>query len=107
MAARGYPRAMPATRRPGSTTAWRRLRRYVLTRDQLTCQRCPTPHPLTTHDKSLPTHATLGHKPGHEWAIEGDSMDPEHYQAECARQNYSAGATFGNRRRGLNTSRSW
>jgi hypothetical protein len=91
---RPYPVAMT---RPGSTRAWRRLRAYVLQRDALTCQACTPPHPLTTHDRTLPTHATLGHRPGREWALtRATSLDPDDYRAECAAWNYSEGARFGN-----------
>ena len=94
------PEPMPTPARPGSTSATRRLRLYVLARDQYLCQACPEPHPLTTHDKALPTHATLGHKRGREWAAtRATSLDPDDYRAECARANYSHGAAFGNARR--------
>lgn len=89
-----------STDRPGSTYRWRKLRAYVLTRDKLTCQRCTTPHQLTTHDKSLATHATLGHKDGKDWHLtRTTSWDPDDYQAECSRANYSDGATKGNQLR--------
>jgi len=103
---------MPSSQRPGSTTRWRKLRALVLARDAYTCQRCPSPHPLTTTDPSLPTHATLGHRPGREWATDqATSWNPDDYQAECARSNYSAGATFGNQLRrppaAIGASRRW
>jgi hypothetical protein len=88
---------MTTPARPGSTSAWRRLRLYVLARDGYACQGCPEPHPLTTHDKTLGTHATLGHRRGREYALtRTTSLDPDDYQAECARLNYSHGAAFGN-----------
>jgi hypothetical protein len=63
------------------------------------------PHALTTHDKTLGTHATMGHKRGREWAdTRTTSLDPADYQAECAWSNYSHGATFGNARRAVPSS---
>lgn len=100
MAALPYPACMPSTARPGSTYRWRKLRAYVLERDRYQCQRCTTTHQLTTHDPRLPTHATLGHKDGKDWHLVGTiSWDPEDYQAECARANYSDGASKGNQLR--------
>ncbi len=104
------------THRPGSTRALRKLRAFVLDRDGYRCKRpdCPigVGHQLTTHDRALPTHATLGHIEGREWIItRHTSLDPADYRAECARSNYGDGARITNARRagraGLNTSRSW
>jgi hypothetical protein len=114
MAAWLYPACMPSPSRPGSSYRWRKLRLFVLVRDAYTCQRCPEPHPLTTHDQGLPTHATLGHKDGRDWHLSGTtSWDPEDYQAECSHANYSDGASKGNALRaapitsGLGASRRW
>jgi hypothetical protein len=103
---------MPTRQRPGSSTAWRKLRAFVGARDGMRCQRpgCECGGAELTLATRQPTTLTLGHiRP---WVETGHtSFDPADYRAECARGNYADGARIGNARRaarrGLNPSRQW
>lgn len=96
----------------GSTREQRRIRAYVFARDRqadgyLYCHRCSVR--LTEHDRTLPTHAHLGHLVDRvdapELASRLDNLAPE-----CSRCNTTAGGRTGARRRraaDLNASRDW
>lgn len=71
----------------GSTSSWRRLRRYVLERDQWQCQLrldvCTAPNPDDLRHQTPHVHHTHGR------AITGD--DPAHLAATCQPCNLKAG----------------
>ena len=95
--------------RPGSTTRWRKLRRYVAARDGLVCRRpmCPCGGIELTLQPNQPNTMTCGHIVA---VDDGGTDHPENLRAECARGNYADGAARTNRkqrRQRLNTSREW
>jgi len=78
--------------RGGSTRAWRRVREYVLRRDQHTCRRIKA-------DTGRPclAYATTA---GHIVAVElGGTDHPDNLRAECTSCNYADGARRTNRNR--------
>ena len=96
--------------RNGSTTEWRKLRRYVAARDGMVCRRplCECGGVQLTWTRYQPNSFTLGHIVAHEDG--GSDRNPENLRAECARGNYGDGARRTNRRRSraaLSTSREW
>jgi len=95
--------------RGGSTTRWRKLRRWVAARDGMVCRRplCPCGGVALTWEPGQPNTVTLGHIVAD---TDGGSSHPENLRAECARENYADGARITNRKRArsrLNTSREW
>lgn len=100
---------MPTPGRPGSTTAWRKLRRYVAARDGMVCRRplCPCGGGPLTWAPRQPNTVTLGHVVAY---VDGGSDHPENLRAECSQGSHREGADRTNRRKArsrLNTSRGW
>ena len=66
------------------TRAWARIRRRILIRDEMRCQRCG----IDLHDgapSTDPLQATVGHlRP---LALGGDPLDADNVRAECRRCN--------------------
>ena len=95
--------------RGGSTTRWRKLRRFIAARDGMVCRRpgCPCGGQPLTWEPRQPNTLTAGHIVA---VDDGGTDDPENLRAECARENYADGARIVNRKRArsrLNTSREW
>lgn len=95
--------------RGGSTTSWRKLRRFIGARDGMMCRRpaCPCGGARLTWERNMPNTMTAGHIVA---VIDGGTDHPENLRAECARFNYAEGAQLTNARRArsrLNTSREW
>lgn len=90
---------MSALTDKGSTTAWRRVRAYVLARDGHRCQ--------ARGPQCLGIATTCGHIVPR---IDGGNDRLDNLRAECVKCNYSDGARITARRRqakGLNASRRW
>ena len=73
------------------------MRQAVFARDGLTCWRCGVD--LTTHDRRLKTHATLGHLPGHEADVAPGVVNPDYLRPECRWCNQGAGGRYAQTKR--------
>lgn len=76
------------TKWTGSTTAWRKLRRYVLDRDGWACK-------VPGCDRAA---TTVGHLDAR---VDGGPLlaDPDRLRAECGPHNYAGGAAITNAKR--------